>query len=77
MAVLHGPGRYACHDHAPRVEDGKLEIPHLVQVGRGPDGTRRMMWHTMSWLPIECGHDQSDEDPRCDGCRWRKTGGEE
>lgn len=70
--VLHGPGLYACKDHAPRVQGDCIPIQTRVQRGWTRDGRRRMEWHTSRFAPVECGHVDSATDPRCGDCRWRR-----
>ena len=64
--------RYACHDHAPTVRDDARTTRITAQDGWTQDGRRVDCEIITPWLPIECGHDRSADDPRCAGCRWQR-----
>ena len=65
---------YNCHNHEPRVLDGRRLDTLEVQDGWTDDGRRRMRAHTTEWLPIECGYTESGDDERCAGCNWIQEG---
>jgi hypothetical protein len=62
---------YSCKNHHPRNNEWP---PFQVKEGVDWDGKFIMGWHFPKWREGECQHDRSDEDPGCDGCRWRVEG---